>query len=508
MKRKSKKKSGRLVLEFSPVAIVDIGSNSVRLLVYDGLRRSPVPLFNEKLICGLGRGVGSTGRIDDDAAERTLRALRRFRLLCSQIGVEKQFAVATAAVREAENGDAFVREATQALGGKISVLSGKREAQLAAMGVLAAIPDADGVVGDLGGGSLELVEVCGGSIGRSVTLAIGPLRLMDISQNSIEASREYVDRALGEADMLSAMHNKTLYAVGGAWRNLARLHMAQNHYPLKVLHHYDIPRTAAQGMSALVSGLSAETLREIKVISKGRNETLPYGALVLDRLLHLAKPWNVVVSAFGVREGLLFSKLPKKARARDPLLEACKDYANLRARSPEHAKELCAWTDQLFGDDGLDETPRQQVLRHASCMLADLGWRVHPDYRGDRTLTIISQGAFVGVTHPERAFLALTVYFRYEGVWKDKPPSAVRQIVPDDLAQRARIISAAHRLAYLVSGAMPGLLKKIGLRISIEKKLTLTLPKAHSDLTGERVEKRLADLASLIRCEPEIVLDN
>jgi len=167
---KKTKKTGLSVPDFSPVAIVDIGSNSIRLMVYDGLRRSPVPLFNEKLICGLGRGVASSGRIDDEAWERALRELRRFRVLCDQIGATKVFAVATAAVREAENGAEFVRQARDAIKVKISILSGAREGRLAALGVLAAIPAADGLVGDLGGGSLELVDVKDGESGDSVTL--------------------------------------------------------------------------------------------------------------------------------------------------------------------------------------------------------------------------------------------------------------------------------------------------------------------------------------------------
>jgi exopolyphosphatase/guanosine-5'-triphosphate,3'-diphosphate pyrophosphatase len=499
-----KKKAGRPALEFSPVAIVDIGSNSIRLLVYDGLRRSPVPLFNEKLICGLGRGVAVTGQLDDKAVERALRELRRFKVLCDQIGIGKIFAVATAAVREAKNGSAFVTEARVALGAKINVLSGKREAQLTALGVLAAIPSADGIVGDLGGGSLELVDISGGEIGDSVTLALGPLRLIDMSGGSMSKARKIADEMLAGSPVVQAMRDRSFYAVGGAWRNLARLHMAQNHYPLNILHHYELPKEAAQAMSLLISGLSPETLREIRIISKDRAETLPYGALVLERLLRAAEPQKVVVSAFGVREGLLFSKLPKRARDRDPLLAACGDFAKLRARSPKHARELCAWTDQLFQNGGLDETPRQKVLRHSACMLADIGWRAHPDYRGERSLTIISQGAFVGIDHAERVFLALTVFYRYEGVWSERAPSSLRNLVDEDLTLRARIVSAAQRLAYLLSGAMPGLLPRLKLSHEEKRTMTLSLPETHRDLMGERVEKRFAELAMLAGRQPTI----
>ena len=501
-----KKKPGRLVLEFSPVAIVDIGSNSIRLMVYDGLRRAPLPLFNEKLICGLGRGVAVTGSLSEEAVERALRELRRFRALGRQIGVRKLYAVATAAVRDADNGPDFVKRAEAALGIKISVLSGKKEARLTAMGLLAGVPDAEGVVGDLGGGSLELVRIEGGEIRDGTTLALGPLHLMDVTERSLDTARDLVDDTLAKVDLLDDLEDKNFYAVGGAWRNLARIHMAQNHYPLHVLHHYEMPRDAARSIANLVSGLSPETLREIKVVPKERSETMPYGALVLDRLLARAGPRSVVISAFGLREGLLHSKLPKKVRARDPLLSSCADFAQLRSRSPKHARELCTWTDQLFVPDGLEETPQQRRLRHAACMLSDISWRAHPDYRAERSFGIISQGAFVGVGHQERVFLALAVFYRYEGVWSDEAPARISELIDDDMTYRVRIIASVLRLAYLLSGAMPGMLPRLGLEYDGSKKLRLVMPKDAADLAGERIEKRLAELAMLAGRKPEIVI--
>ena len=501
-----KDEAGLSLLEFSPVAIVDIGSNSIRLMVYDGLRRAPLPLFNEKLICGLGRGVALTGRLTDEAVERALRELRRFRVMCKQVGARQVYAVATAAVRSAENGPEFVKRAEDALKARISVLSGKKEARLTAMGLLAGIPNAEGVVGDLGGGSLELVDIQAGEIGGGTTLPLGPLHLMDVAEHSVSKARELVDEMLAGVDLLASLKDRTFYAVGGAWRNLARVHMAQNHYPLDVLHHYDLPRDAAQGISSLVSGLSAETLQEIRIVSKDRSETLPYGALVLDRLLELGQPRNVVISAYGVREGLLYSKLPKKSRGRDPLIAACRDFARLRARSPKHAFEMCDWTDQLFAESGLPETANERRLRHAACMLADISWRAHPDYRGNRSFAIISQGAFVGVDHPERIFLALVVFYRYEGVWSDAAPPEIRELLDEHATYRARVISSAQRLAYLLSGAMPGLLPKIALQSKDRKTLKLVLPKSHGDLAGERVEKRFTELAMLLGKQSEIVV--
>ncbi|WP_246479325.1 exopolyphosphatase [Kaustia mangrovi] len=501
MKRKTR--SGVERPRYEPVAIVDIGSNSVRLVVYDGPNRAPAPIFNEKILCGLGRGVASTGRLSDESVDRALRALRRFRALAEQIGVTRVYAAATAAAREAENGADFVKRAEETLGRKILLLSGRKEAELAARGVVSGIPDADGLIGDLGGGSLELIEVKDGEFKKPVTVPLGPLRLMDLSGGSIDKARTMVDEMFADLPVLQKLKGRPFYAVGGTWRNLARLHMAQTHYPLHILHHYRIPRAAARSLASLVAGLSPETIRDIPVIQKSRAETLPYGALVLDRLLKRTKSHSMIVSALGLREGLLFAKLDKRKRKRDPLIVACVDFARRYARSVDHEFELCDWTDQLFEKSGLKEDARQSQLRHAACLLADIGWRTHPNYRGERAMTIVSQGSFVGVSHPERIFLALTVFFRHVGPLGEKAPSEFIRLIDDEMISRARLISSAQRLAYLLSGAMSGMLPRIGLDIS-GKTLTLSMPKDLEDLLGERVDRRFSELALLAGKTPQI----
>lgn len=488
--------------KYRPVAVVDIGSNSVRLVVYDGLRRSPSPVFNEKILCGLGRGVAITGKLNEAAVVRALSALRRFRALARQIGAKDVFAVATAAAREASNGEDFIDQAEKALGAGINVLTGKEEARYAALGVVAGIPEADGIAGDLGGGSLELIDIKDGKLNDGVTLPIGPLRLMDMSGNNMDRARDIVDEYLNTADVLRKLRGRTFYAVGGTWRNLARMHMAHTHYPLHVLHQYAMTRQQADGMAELLTGLSPAVLKDVKDVSKSRTETLPYGALVLQRLLTLASPRDVTCSVYGVREGFLYAKLPRKKMKSDALLASCWDFARRYARSPQHELELCDWTDQIFGGKGIPEQPEQQRLRYAACLLADIGWRAHPDYRADRSLGMISQAAFVGVDHPGRVFLSMTIFYRYEG-----------EVLTDDLTrlldeanlERAHLLSSVFRLAYILSAAMPGMLPKIGLKLS-PKELTLVLPKRLKDLMGERVEKRLASLAFEMGRTPKVTI--
>lgn len=489
---------------YRPVAVVDIGSNSVRLVVYDGLRRSPTPIFNEKILCGLGRGVATKGKLADDAVPRALAALRRFRALARQMGAKHVYAVATAAVREASNGEEFVRLAEKALGASIDVLTGKEEARFAALGVIAGIPYADGVVGDLGGGSLELIDIKDGKVREGVTLPLGPLRLMDVSGSSIEKARRIVDETLAKSGILSRLKGRTFYAVGGTWRNLAKLHMAQSHYPLHVLHSYRLTRAQAISLSGLVAQLSPASLRDVREVSKSRSDTMPYGAMVLERLLSHSNASGVEVSVYGVREGLLYAKLPARKRQSDALLSSCWDFARRYARSPEHELELCDWTDQLFGPGKLPETADQRRLRYAACLLADIGWRAHPDYRAERSLSMISQAAFVGIDHPGRVFLALTIFYRYDGEGEDG--DGLNRLLSDEDHQRAHLLSSIFRLAYILSAAMPGKLPDIRLRLADNKGLVLTLPRKLADLAGERVDKRLSGLASEIGRTGKVVI--
>jgi exopolyphosphatase / guanosine-5'-triphosphate,3'-diphosphate pyrophosphatase len=478
--------------KYRPVAVVDIGSNSVRLVVYDGLRRSPSPIFNEKVLCGLGKGVATTQVLNASAIGRALLALRRFRALIKQIGVKYTYAVATAAAREAVNGKQFIDSAEKALGCSIHVLTGKEEARFAALGVIAGIPAANGIAGDLGGGSLELINIHDGRLFDGITLPIGPLRLIDMSGGDMVQARKIIDEFFGDTKILADLHGRSFYAVGGTWRNLARLHMAHQNYPLHVLHHYTMTRSQAASISEMVSGLSATSLREVRDVSKSRGDTLPFGALVLERLLHHGKPADVVCSVYGVREGLLYSKLARRKMQSDALLASCWDFARRYARSPAHELELCDWTDQIFGPDGIKETDEEQRLRYAACLLADIGWRAHPDYRADRSLAMISQAAFVGIDHPGRVFLALTVFHRYEG---EGTLDELTRLIDEKQKLRAHLLSSIFRLAYILSAAMPGLLPKLGLTMVGPKTLELSMPRKLENLMGERVEKRLAALA-------------
>jgi exopolyphosphatase / guanosine-5'-triphosphate,3'-diphosphate pyrophosphatase len=484
-----------------PIAVIDIGSNSVRIVVYEGLTRSPTPLFNEKTLCGLGREVQSTGLLARDAVDSALAALRRFRALCDTMQVERVWAIATAACRDAANGPAFIAEAKSICRTRIDVLSGKREAELSALGIVSGIHRPDGIVGDLGGGSLELVDVHGDKVKPGVTLPLGGLALEDISAKSVKKAEKIVRKALSDVRGLASGKGRSFYAIGGTWRSLARLHMWQTGYPLHVTHGYVLPAQEVFEFSQLVHRVAPETLSRIEVVADARRPLLAYGALVLEHLVQAAKPRDVVISALGVREGLLYSLLGSKVRQQDPLLSAARELNQLRSRSPQHGEDLIGWTDRLMASSGLDETGEEKRLRHAACLLADIGWRVHPDYRGEQSLNIIAHAAFVGIDHPSRAFLALSVFFRHVGLIDDELSPRLRELATTRMLDRARVLGAAMRVGYLVSAAMPGVLPRTPLQVE-HGKLVLRLTGEFAPLAGERLFNRLKQLARLIGREP------
>lgn len=493
---------GRLPLGH-PIAVIDIGSNSVRLVVYEGLARSPTPIFNEKVLCGLGREVTSKGKLDPEAVESALAALRRFRALCDVLEVGKLYAIATAAVREAKDGPAFIQEAEKRCRVPIEVLSGKREAQLAALGVIASIHQPDGVAGDLGGGSLELIEVRNNGVGTGVTLPFGGLALADKASYSLKKASKIVTDALENEPTLKNLAGRTFYAIGGTWRAFARLHMRQTGYPLHVMHGYSMPAKEALEFAELVQRVDPETLDHIESVARPRRPLLPYGALVLFEVLRVGKPKRVVVSALGVREGLLYDRLDEQTRLEDPLIAAANDLNILRSRSPLHGHELIDWTDGFMDSSGIEETPEERRLRHAACLLADIGWRAHPDYRGEQSLNIIAHAAFVGIDHPGRAFLALAVFYRHAGLGEDEPSPHLRELASTRILDRARVLGAALRVAYLVSASMPGVLPRAPLKVE-KGKLVLRLEGDLAPLEGERLFNRLRRLGKLVGREPEI----
>lgn len=463
------------------------------------MARSLITIFNEKALCGLGREVQSTGLLATDAVNKALTALRRFRALCKIQQVGRVYAIATAACRDAKNGPDFIAKAERICGAKIEILTGPREAKLSALGVVSGVHNPNGIVGDLGGGSLELIDVKGNRVRSGVTLPLGSLALQDLSNKSLKRAERIVKNELLGVAQLKTGRGRTFYAVGGTWRALARIHIIQSGYPLKVMHGYSIPAADALDFAQRLRRLAATNmLANIESVADARRPLLAYAALVLEYIIRVAQPKTIVFSTFGVREGLLYEMLPPAERAKDGLLCAAQNLNELLSRSARHAQELTAWTDRLVRVVRLRETEEDRRLRHVACLLSDIGWRVHPDHRGEETLSLIMNGNFGSITHQGRAFVALSVFYRYAGLSEEnEPPPQIRALVTPAMDERARVLGAAFRVAHLITAARTGVLPATHFRTQ-GRKLMLVFEHRMVDLVADRVGSRFKQLARLV----------
>lgn len=484
-------------------AVIDIGSNSIRLVVFDGIRRTPSALFNEKIFCGLGRTLHSTGRLNPDGIAQALANLQRFAELVDAMGVVQVDTVATAAVREAEDGPDFTAQVKRLCGLDVRVLSGAEEAELSGLGVLAGVPEADGVMGDLGGGSLELVRLKKGSVRDHVTLPLGPLRLAAECGNDKKRAREITDRLLGELKWLGRARGTALYPVGGSWRGLARVHMAQKNYPLRVIHRYRLRLGEITDLVGLVAAQSPDSLIRLQGVSRRRVDLLPLGALVMSRLLKILAPKVVEFSAYGLREGMLFARMSEDGRTEDPLISACREIGARMSRFPEHAAELMDWTESLFPEEPADETR----LRHAACLLSDIAWRAHPTYRAEHAFREVLRNPALHVDHAGRAYLAIALHARHTSGEPGQAVKAILGLIDDHAAKRARAVGLTARLGETISAGVPGLIDRFALKVHQRRGLLkLSLDRRDERLIGEVVEKRFEALALAMGLEPEIVV--
>ena len=478
------------------VGIVDIGSNSIRLVVYDGPRRIPSILFNEKVMAGLGKSLAATGRLDPQAVERAFSALARFRHVARAMDVTTLHTVATAAVREAENGADFLARAVS-IGLDVTLLSGVEEAEMSGAGVIAAFPDADGIVGDLGGGSLELVRVRGGAVAASTSFPLGVLRLGSMAKGGPRSIRQKVRKAFAGSDWVGAGRGLPFYLVGGSWRALARVVMHRTGYPLPIVHGFPMSVAAVEAVSAAMADGERGWLKAVPGLSGSRAATLPEAAALLTMVADELGVVDFLTSAWGLREGVLYAKLPAGVRADDPLICATREEGRRQGRFPEHGDLLHRWIAPLFErEDAADAR-----LRHATCLLADVGWRAHPEFRAERGVETALHGNWVGIDARGRAIMAQALWTSFGAT--EPLPICAALAGPDDL-RRAERWGLAIRLGQRLSGGVAGPLRASRLEASGDT-LALWLPAADAPLYGEAVERRHRTLATAMARRPEFV---
>jgi len=478
--------------------VVDLGSNSVRLVVYEGAARNPMPIFNEKAVLRLGQGLQTTGKLNEDGVAQALTVLDRYRLVAQSMGASPFEIIATAAVRDALNGPEFIADLKARLpDARISVLSGDEEAAYSADGVICGIPDADGLLADIGGGSMELVRLASGTRGQSQTLRLGVIRLAERAQGNLSKARAIVDEELSAIPWLNKLPAHNLYLVGGAWRALARIHLLESNYPLQMVHHYTIEREAARDLADFVASAPRRTLEKLRGAPRRRLDDMPYAALALRRLLRVTNVRRVVFSASGLREGWFMRQMPGAIRAQDPLLSAVKDMAQHLSRDPSLPPDLLTWTAPLF----TDEKPAEARLREAMCWLSDIGSHDHPEFRAEQAFWRVLRQPGIGFDHQARAFLALGIAVRYEANLDEPFLNPARQLLDLQHAKKAEILGAAMRLAYTLSAGTRDLLTGTKIRVQ-GSRLILELQANKGVFAGESVLRRLERLAFAMGLEP------
>ena len=427
-------------------AVIDIGSNTVRLVVYAGLPRAPMPIYNEKSRVALGACLAGDGVIDDATMQKALSAIARFETLARSMKVDTLRVVATAATREAKNGRKLV-EGAAALGIRVDVLDGETEATAAGLGVISDNPHANGYVGDLGGGSLELIRVADGKLGERVSLPLGTLRHDALKGKT---TKQITQMLIDDIAVLKGEGGFPIetglpfYMIGGSWRTFARLHMHDVGYPLTILSNYQMPPDAPTRLLPLVNDVTA--LAHTKVIASARIAALPGATALLEGVVRLLEPSELVTSIYGLREGLLFDQLSEAERREDPLIAATRFEGERLARFPFHGDALADWIAPVFAG----QSEGDARLCRAACLLADSVWNVNPEYRADHALDHALDGNWPGVGASDRAIIAAALWTVHAGK-RTLPEMLVGLAKPGALAQ-AVIWGLAMRLAQRLDG--------------------------------------------------------
>ena len=481
------------VARFGPVGIIDIGSNSVRFVAYGGSARVPTSLFNEKVVAALGRGLAKDGRLDDAATERALHAIARFRQLAKDMRVKKLHTVATAAVRDASNGPAFLKRVA-ALGLKPRLLSGAEEAGLAGLGVISAIPRANGIVADLGGGSLELIGVARGAAGEGVSLPLGVLRVGDAPDP--KALTKAIRDAVAGSRLAGAAKGHGLYLVGGSFRALAQLDLRAAKHPLPIIHQHQLLPERLPVIEKLIADTPRDDLKKLSGLSGTRLGALPAARAILEAMIEVLEPRRVIVSAFGLREGLLYSELEASKRDEDPLLAAALEIGERLGRFGDHGAALDQWIAPLFPDDDVDA----RRLRLAACLLGDIAWNAHPDYRAERAVDLATHGNWVGIDARGRAILGRTLCTAFGG---EISSTGLKSLLSPAEDERAGQWGRAIRLAQRLSAGTEAVLRHTSLSLRA-RKIVLSVSLRHRALYAEAVERRLTQLGTALGRETAV----
>lgn len=477
------------------VGVVDVGSNSVRLVVFDGAARSPAYFYNEKVMCALGAGMAQSGNLNPNGRKRALAAIKRFQLLAQGMGTGPLTAVATAAVREAGDGPDFCAEVEAETGIRLHVIDGREEARLSAQGVLLGWPGSYGLVCDIGGSSMELAEIDGGKVGNRMSASLGPLKLRDLKGGK-KARKQHIRDRLAQMQQELGLQKNRLFLVGGSWRAIAKIDMARRGYPLHVLHEYRMDARAVRETTNYIEISDPDELRRRAGVSQARMDLVVYAGEVLREVLRTFKPRDIAISSYGIREGLLYEQMPQQLRDRDPLIEACRFAETKDARMPGFGGDLYKFIEPIFRN----AKPERIRLIKAACLLHDVSWRAHPDYRAEVCFDNATRANLGGLKHSERVFLGFALLHRYSNNREGTRFQDLIGLLPQKDVQEAEVLGKAMRfgaMLWLARNANPGQLHWYPKKHVLE----LQLNRDAASLFGEVAQARFASLVASLQAE-------
>jgi len=483
------------------VGVLDIGSNSVRFVIYEMFGAHFSPVYNEKVLAGLGRSLRDTGNLSETGKALAYESLKRFKAIADAQGLGQLLIGATAALRVAKDAADFIQTVKTDIGLDISPISGKEEARLTAMGMLAADTRAQGLAADLGGASLEFVHVHDTVLDEGVSLKLGPFEMLgsDLANAENFTRTDIRQRIESKLDKVhfSAFKGQALHLIGGAWRNLASIHQQRHNYPMRTLQAYSLRPEETQQLARWSYTEGREDVLQWPRISSRRAETLPYSGYVLEMILERMQPSTVMISTTGLREGLVYDAMTPELRQRDSLIDGCRDLARGNLQAVHFAQPLYD-----FLEEAAEEFPcffdkeNENRLRHAACHLAGIGKGFHPDYRANLVFDDVLYAPISNLTHQERAYLGLILFSSYTKRALPKNSSAVEALLSEEARGMARTYGAAMRLAIVATGRSAELFDRYQLNI-VEGALKLSVKEADQALLSERVIFRLQKLSQL-----------
>lgn len=486
----------------SHYGVIDIGSNSIRLVVYDDLSRAPFPRFNEKSMVALGAGLDEEGRFSEKAISRAVYAINRLNAIAEAMQVERIDVLATEATRRAKNGADLIDAIVKATGLQPRILTGEEEAYYTAHGVISGFFQPKGMIGDIGGGSLEVAEVVTDRVGeRMASMPLGALPVTEKLAEGYGTAKDWVDDILQES-LPPLLTDPVFFAIGGGWRALARVHIAMNDVPISVVHGYEVPADELRALAKDIAKMSRDDVAALPDVPGRRITTLPASALVMSRVLKKLKPERVVFSAYGLREGWLYTQLDTEEQYRDPLLEGAMAIGLPTARVSAFSEALGRWTEDLFPG----ETQSERRLRLTVCALTDIAWREHEKIRAVDSFQRLLQFPFIGLSHPERAFISVAILARYGGKVDDMVKSKTATLLSTNELRRAEILGRALQLAHRFSASVPEILEHARLKIDVDA-VRLEILDAQSVPDSDAVQDRLRKLAKATGLDGADIVD-